>query len=117
MKEFENTPELVKSITGNIRVLTAKEVIALKLAQLKLLVNPLLDKEITWTEDAAIKTRFYDGYTYKTTTFEFEAGPQLKSNIRGHAIVALLNDLNGLGCIGRAREIIYAAREPQYPLA
>lgn len=113
MKEFEGAPELVKSVTGNIRVLRAREVVELKLTQLELLIDSSFDREITWMEDAAVKTRFYDGYTYKTTTFEFEAGPQLKANIRGHAIVALVNDLSRLGCIGKAREIIYAAREPQ----
>lgn len=112
MKEFEDTPELVKSITGNIRDLSDEEAVELKLAQLELLVNPSLDREITWIENAAVKTPFYDGYTYKTTTFKYFAGPKLIAKIRGHAIVALVNDLSRLECIGRAREIIYASSIP-----
>lgn len=105
MKEFEDD--------SPIRTLNTDEVIDLKLTQLQLLVDPSLDREITWIEDAAVKTPFYDGYTYETTTIEFLAGPKLIANIRGHAIVVLVNDLSRLGCIGRTREIIYASSIPQ----
>ncbi|GEM_PF-6977798 len=96
-----------------LRTLNASEVIDLKLNQLRLLVDPSLDREITWIEEAAVKTPFLDGYTYKTTTVEYLAGPQLIAKIRGHAIVVLINDLNRLGCIDRAREIIHDSKIPQ----
>lgn len=112
MIEAEDVPELITSIQGNKRVLTPQEVVLLKLNQLRLLIDPAKDREITWEEIQAVKTPHLDAYTYQTGPVGFKAGPRMIATVRGHVIVEYLKDLKRMGYLSKAREMLYGSQSP-----
>jgi len=115
MIESEDIPEIINSIQGEIRELSPREVVELKLNQLRFLANWAGEQDMVWRQEEGAKIPVHNeefAHTYETVTIEYTAGPKLRTAVRGSAIVAHVKDLYRLRHLGQVREILFSKQFP-----
>lgn len=92
---------------------TNARIAQVRLRQLEHLINRGLDGPVTWEEKRAVKTPFFDSYTYKTANVKVQVGSEGIERIRNFAIFQIVDELCQMGYGHEAKVILSLANSSQ----